>query len=87
MAVRFQVTGLQRQSEGQQPDAAWITPRGTVAVEYDSGAYTPTMIGFKIRNFAALGMTGVEWGTTSTLRCQRLTGRYQIPARLSQWWK
>lgn len=56
-------------------------------MEYDSGAYSPTMIGFKIRNFKALEMIGVQWGTTSTLRCHRLAERYQMPVRLSQWWK
>jgi hypothetical protein len=72
---------------GELPDATWVTPHGLVGVEYDSGAYSPTMISFKIQNFRALEITDIQWGTTNVLRCQRLARRHNINVRLTEWWK
>jgi hypothetical protein len=50
------------------PDAEWTTDRGTVAIEFDAGFYSPRSIQRKARLFQAAYNAGLIWGVCSKQR-------------------
>ena len=74
-------------ARGNRPDAEYDHPggRGLVAVEYDSGTYTRTLVKQKLKDYRDQGYHQTVWGAASALRGKRLkdlgTTTIEVP-----WW-
>ena len=61
------VSDAGKQRVKSKPDAVWTKPEGVVAIEYDSGCYSPKRIVTKLLSFEA-GYASQIWGTPSKAR-------------------
>ena len=73
----------------EQPDAAWESPSGDIAIEYDTGSYSPKKIRQKIHTFKRF--KGQIWGSSSQRRVKHLETFLLEAGKLSQpifapWW-
>ncbi|WP_135230476.1 replication-relaxation family protein [Deinococcus fonticola] len=69
----------------EQPDAIWCTPKGSVAVEYDTGSYSMSTIQKKRETFSDRGFAATLWGVPAAKRQQRLQREFGEEVMLAQW--
>lgn len=77
---------------GRLPDATYAGSTGRIAVEYDTGTYSSSLVAEKLGDYYALKYSATVWGVTSRLRQQRvaqLAADHGLPVRMlnATWWQ
>ncbi|AZI45220.1 hypothetical protein EHF33_20130 (plasmid) [Deinococcus psychrotolerans] len=74
------------------PDAVYVPGNGRrIAVEFDAGSYSPSVIRNKLDTFSDRGFEETIWAVTTSVRQRNLTqkigARLQRGVLLANWWK
>ena len=78
-------TRVSAQNSKHKPDARWITSKGPVAIETDTGTYVRRTVKDKISAFRDQGYVDIIWGVAGKERQQRIQDEHGIEVILVGW--